>query len=382
MRFSLLLASFLLLLWGCGVGSFAGKPAALVDVGVDFDGAGSVSRSEISTIAFGSCLRQWGAQPVWRSISALKPDAFLFLGDNVYTDVGDYLQQAEPQRIQQAYRDLNNSAEFGDFVQHAESHGTRIFAVWDDHDYGRNDAGSEYPHKLASKQYFLDFFSLDKVVTDRDEPGLYYSDMLTLENVKIQFLFLDTRSFRSALTINPLNEKCPRINFGVNLDQEATLLGEAQWQWLERELSKPADMRLLVSSIQVLPTEHCYEKWANFPNERDRLINLLRSKRAQGVIILSGDRHLGEISKLPKRQLGYPVYEITSSGLNTALGPESDAKDEPNHFRVKADNVLANNFGAIQLLAVDDDVEIKLQLRDQRGLILQQQIVYLSQLLN
>ena len=91
-------------------------------------------------------------------------------------------------------------------------------------------------------------------------------------------------------------------------------------------------LRIIASSIQLIPTEHCWEKWANFPKERIRMFELLRTTDASGVIVISGDRHLGEISVLPLDYLGYPLYEITSSGLNSALGENSDARDEQNSF--------------------------------------------------
>lgn len=125
-----------------------------------------LNKHETATLAFGSCLRQWQAQPVWLGISSLKPEVFIFLGDNVYTDTGDYLVQKEPQRIQQAYQDLYSSTEYQSFLTSAKDDGTAIYAVWDDHDYGKNDAGADYEFKLSSKRFFLEFFNIHNTVTD------------------------------------------------------------------------------------------------------------------------------------------------------------------------------------------------------------------------
>jgi alkaline phosphatase D len=336
---------------------------------------------ETRTIAFGSCLRQLRPQPVWAGVSAIAPDAFLFLGDNVYTDTGDYRRQPEPERIGQAYRDLSSSIEFRDFRYRLRQSGAVTYAVWDDHDYGQNDAGAEYPYRLESKAFFLEFFGLEATATGgRDQPGIYRSEYLDLNGVRVQFLLLDTRSFRSSLQPAALTEDCPRVNHGRNTDPGATLLGETQWQWLETEMRKPADLRILASSIQLLPMEHCWEKWGNFPIERERLFDLIVNTQAQGVIVLSGDRHLAEISMLPAERIGYPLYELTSSGLNSAMGKNSAGQPERNSLRVMQNTVLVNNFGSIQIRWQGARVELKLQLRGERGEVLQEKIIRLDSL--
>ena len=92
------------------------------------------------------------------------------------------------------------------------------------------------------------------------------------------------------------------------------MLGERQWRWLARVLARPAQLRLIVSSIQVIPEDHGFERWGALPRERARLFELLETSAAEGVVLLSGDRHLGGLY----RHVGglYPVFELTSSSLN------------------------------------------------------------------
>lgn len=338
----------------------------------------SAYKPQTTALAFGSCLRQWQPQPVWRGISSLKPKAFIFLGDNVYSDVGDYSQQQAPQRIRQAYQDLHSAAEYQTFLTLAKENDTAIYAVWDDHDYGENNAGADYKFKIESKEYFLEFFDIHNTVLGRGKAGIYHSAYLDLNGVQVQLLLLDTRSFRSPLKYDSPTPSCPRVKIGANRDKDATVLGHKQWKWLETELLKSADLRILASSIQLLPTEHCYEKWANFPGERDQLFRVLKRTRANGVVVVSGDRHLAEISVLPSNVIGYPLYEITSSGLNSAMGEQSQGKTERNRLRATRDNVLVNNFGSIQVTRRDADIELKLQIRDEMGGLLQQQVVSLD----
>ena len=332
------------------------------------------------TVAFGSCLRQWQPQTVWSAVSALHPDAFVFLGDNVYSDIGPYEKQQEPQRIWQAYQDLLTTDAYQRFLQSAAADNTQLYATWDDHDYGRNDGGADYPYKLQSKKYFMEFFLLKKTATGNEQPGVYHSEYLNLGGLRVQLLLLDTRSFRSKLIYRPTTANCPSVNIAAYDDPSATILGDGQWQWLEGELKQPADIRILASSIEVLPFEHCYEKWSNFPLERSRLLKLLESTRANGVIIISGDRHLAEISRLPASTISYPLYEITSSGLNSAMGPDSQGAAEKNSLRVTAENVLVNNFGTIEINRRDSGTELNLQIRDETGGVQQQETVLLNTL--
>ncbi|MFA5631757.1 MAG: alkaline phosphatase D family protein [Porticoccaceae bacterium] len=342
--------------------------------------AAGVAATEIprsSTLAFGSCLYPTQSQPVWQAVEALDPAAFVFLGDNMYADKGPYAQQPDPQRIANAYRDLGNTPAYRDFRSNAAARGTALFAVWDDHDYGINDGGGDYPHRLVSKGYFLDFFGLEETASGgADEPGVHQSYSLTVNDLQVQLILLDTRSFRSPLKRSDDKNACPPTGMIAETDPHATVLGEAQWQWLAEELEKPADMRILASSIQVIPEQHCFEKWANFPRERTRLLQLLKDTRASGVIIISGDRHLAEISRLDAEHIGYPLYEITSSGLNSALGRipfiAHTASKEANRHRAFANNILADNFGAIAIEGEGADAILRLQIHDANGTLLQE----------
>ena len=109
-------------------------------------------------------------------------------------------------------------------------------------------------------------------------------------------------------------------------------------------------MHVLVSSIQVIPVDHPYEKWANFPRARQRLIDLIAASRAPGVVLVSGDRHIAELSRLTSPALSYPLYELTASGLtHTWRGDGSGAPPtEPNRHRV-GPLVAALNYGTLDI---------------------------------
>lgn len=128
------------------------------------------------------------------------------------------------------------------------------------------------------------------------------------------------------------------------LGSDGTMLGDAQWAWLESVLTNSkAKINILVSSIQVLASEHRFEKWSEFPKEKKRLLELLAREDVPPVLILSGDRHVAEIS-LDGKSCGYPLYDITSSSLNLPIG----RGDEPNIYRVGA-MFRPANFGTLNI---------------------------------
>jgi alkaline phosphatase D len=312
-------------------------------------------------LAFGSCAKQWEEQPVWRAIAASRPHAFVFLGDNIYADGIDM----EVKR--RAYARLASNPGFMELKRTAT-----ILATWDDHDYGWNDAGGDYPAKKASQKLFLDFFDEPPGSPRWKRPGVYASYYFGEAPKRLQVILLDTRYFRDPLertsTVPPYSR-----SYRPTADTAKTLLGAAQWKWLEGELSKPADARVLVSSIQLVAAEHLGEKWENFPHEKRRLYGLLRKTGAAGLVVISGDRHYAEFSA-ERENVPYPVYDFTSSGLNTVWPPGAA---EPNRARI-AGPAAVPNYG---MLIMDwQRRAITAEIRDEGGALLMRHTVRLRDL--
>lgn len=160
-----------------------------------------------------------------------------------------------------------------------------------------------------SKRIMLDFFNEPKHSPRREREGVYQSYNLKFGEHTLQIILLDLRWFRSRLEGSAQGYLPSQDPVG--------LLGEIQWKWLESELRKPASYRLIGSSIQFISSEHQWEKWANFPIERDRLLRLIEELNLRNVMFLSGDMHFGEVSKQTLRN-GYELLDITASGLNRA----------------------------------------------------------------
>ncbi|GHA44124.1 hypothetical protein GCM10007103_26680 [Salinimicrobium marinum] len=304
------------------------------------------------TIAFGSCNRQDLPQPLWDPVLANRPDVFIWGGDNIYADTEDMEELEKEYQLQKqhkAYQKLLAS--------------TPVLATWDDHDYGQNDGGSSWEYKAESQQKFLDFFDVSESDVRRSREGVYHSETFTTDEGSVKVILLDTRYFRSELETGKESGKRYEAASG------GTILGEAQWDWLETELTiSNADFNILVSSIQILSAEHGFETWGNFPTEVERLKDLIVSSKAANVVLLSGDRHISEFSATNLPDLEYPLVDFTSSGLTHTY---SDFSGEPNKFR-KGEVVSDLSFG---LLLFDfSNKRITMQMRGV-GNELQQELV-------
>lgn len=288
----------------------------------------------IQKIAFGSCHKESRKAESLKTIAEWEPDVFVWMGDNIYGDTKDMsVLRAKYEHLAKKpdYRRISESA--------------TILGIWDDHDYGANDAGKEFAFKAESQQEFLDFLKVDKESPRRKRQGVYHYEDLGPKGQQVRLILLDTRYHRD------------------EIGSDGTILGKEQWAWLEKSLQESeAEVNIIVSSIQVLPSDHRFEKWSNFPSEKERLFKLLAKEEVPPVLILSGDRHLAEISLEPSR-LGYPLYEITSSALNNSFGRN---RNEKNSLRV-GENYVQNNFGILTFNWKGDFPEIEAAVFDEKG---------------
>lgn len=313
----------------------------------------------ITSLGFGSCARQERPQPIWDAINAARCDAFVLCGDNIYADTED------PAVFREKYALLDAMPGFAKIRQT-----TPLFATWDDHDYGLNDGGAGFPGAAAAQREFCDFFQVPADSPLRSSPGVYDCVTFGPAGKRVQLILLDTRFFRSPLKKDPGN---PKVNV-PNTDAGATILGGEQWAWLERRLREPAEIRAVVSSVSFISTEHGSEKWANFPQERARLLELLHRTQAKGVVIISGDRHLAELSMLkPADGAHYPLYELTTSGLNQPVAKESEywsenpPKGPPNRYRIHDRPYTGSNFGLMRIGWNDSQPSVSLEIRGLGG---------------
>lgn len=318
---------------------------------------------ENTVIAFGSCADDENtATPIWNSIYHAAPDAMILMGDNVYLELGNLTAESTIDDFEDDYARLAGVPSFQRLKKEIPT-----YATWDDNDYGMRDGGAEFPLKSISQRKFAEFWNITG--SDRAQtPGIYGSYWVESDSRRVQIILTDSRYFRSPLK-RASSSDCSAGDIVPTDDPEANMLGDTQWTWLEQALQADADLHVLVSGIQVLPNEHCFERWGSMPTERRRLLEFVGHASAH-TVILSGDRHLGEISELPAdhpQNVGYPLVEVTSSPLSARYGW---GEGEPNGFRATEDNVRVPNFGVIDINW--QEATISFQLRDELGEVKQE----------
>ncbi|MBC6994826.1 DUF1499 domain-containing protein [Neolewinella lacunae] len=307
--------------------------------------ASGAAPAEVLTIAFGSCNRQDRPQGYWDVIRSHHPAAWLWLGDNVYADTDNLRKMAAD------YQQQKTAPEYAAFRAEVP----QVYGIWDDHDYGINDGGREWPHKDSAKQLLLDFLDVPANAAVRTHPGTYQAYTINQGERSVKVILLDTRYFRDALA--PATKQGHRYG----QDPDGDILGAEQWAWLEQQLrNSTADAHLIVSSIQVLPQDHGYEKWDLFPTARQRLLDLLASTQPRLPLLLSGDRHLGEISRVEHQ--GMTIYEVTASGLTHAY----ENADEANGHR-QGPLVNVKNYGLLHFLPAGDGWSVLAEIRTIEG---------------
>ena len=268
-------------------------------------------------IAFGSCNKSDLENKLWDDILVQKPNLWIWGGDNIYADTEDM------EKMRADYSKLLADPYYKELTENA-----KVLGTWDDHDYGVNDGGTEFPKKKESQQLFLDFFNVAKNDIRRSRQGIYHSEVFETDNGVIKIIVLDTRYHRTSLTKDNKTKK----RYQPGPEGKGTILGDEQWKWLERELKNTtADFNIVVSSIQLLSDKHGWEGWCNFPHETTRFFILLTDSKAKGVIVLSGDRHISDFSKKELSGMKYPLIDFTSSGLTHAA---TSNKGEENPYRV------------------------------------------------
>ena len=300
--------------------------------------------------------------PILRTVMDWEPELFIWLGDNIYGDTHDM------NVLEARYQQLAAKPLFA-----ALRAKTPMVATWDDHDYGLNDAGSDYTKKEESKEIFLRFWNEPEGSERRQRPGIHTSYTFTDPTLKksLQVIMLDTRTFRTPLTKNTTSSY--KHDYRPDSSPANTFLGADQWNWLKSRLQEPADLRLIGTSIQFGHEYNGWESWTNFPTEIEKMVDLIKETKANGVVFLSGDVHWGELSVL-KAPGCYPLHDLTASGINE----EWDIL-EPNRNRV-GQACMDHHFGFIEINWHAPDPSVALHIKDVTGRARVKQNVRLSHL--
>ena len=304
------------------------------------------SKSEI-IIAFGSCNDQTRTQKFWKNIQSQNPDFFVMLGDNVYPEgTGN-----EISKLARAYNRLHKNDFYENFIN-----STRILPIWDDHDFGTNDGGSNFKYKKESRNLFMNFYDFSEKKQLKEREALYYESIISYQNKLIQIIVLDTRYFKSDFKITDKKGVKGKERYIKDYDSKKTILGLKQWSWFKEKLLKKVDLRIIVSSFQVIAADHGWEKWGNFPSEQDKLFSSIKNLNPTQTIILSGDRHIGGIYE-ENLNNNFKLIEITSSSLNKPLPFKVDATDSKQIGK----SISAANFGIMKINWLNKSLSLELK---------------------
>jgi len=291
----------------------------------------SVAQAPLTKIAFGSCSNEELHEEMWTEIANQKPQLCILLGDNIYGDTHDMSwmrKQYDMQKQLAGYQLLMKTCP--------------IIGTWDDHDYGKNDGGKLYAKKNESKEEFLRFLDVAADDPVRKHDGVYSSYTYGPAGQQVKVILLDLRYFRDTT----IRSNIPGHRYDPNPDGD--MMGESQWAWFENELkTSKADIHIIGSSIQLVSDDHFYEKWGNFPKSKQRMFDVLVKYKPKNVFVISGDRHIAEISRMELPGLSKPLYDITSSGLTHTWNIKGEMPpDEPNSTRV-GKLIIQKNYGLI-----------------------------------
>jgi len=302
----------------------------------------SYSNQEILTLGFGSCLHQDRSMAILKTIEKKELDLFMFIGDNVYGDQED----GELDKLIRTYKQQYNNLE--NFLKNVSTE-----FIWDDHDFGINDGGSNYRYKDRAKELFLETWKIPPNDPRRLRDGLYFDKMIKKNGLKVHLIFLDNRSFKSEWKLTDEFNKEGKERYVKDFDPQKTLLGKKQWQWLKDKLNEDSDIKIILSSLQILSLGHGWESWDKLPLERERLFNLIDESDVSNLFILSGDRHRGGFYRF-KTNDNNDIHEFTSSSLNLPIPFNTEEKGP---LRIGSTYRKAN-FGVVRIF--EDKVVMEL----------------------
>ena len=292
-----------------------------------FETAPPAGEADDLRIAFGSCPK-WQddrVQPIWPWVVHHEPDIFFWIGDNIYGDTLD------PDILREEYRRQREVWGLQPLIQN-----TSNLAVWDDHDFGLNNHDRTNPIKEGAYDVFLEYwpnpsYGLPEV------KGIFYSYTWG----QVEFFVIDDRWYRDPCEDPDTPEK--------------TMLGAGQYEWLTTRLeASNAVFKVLVSgSGWSVNKGEGGDAWSAYLHERNRLFDFIRDREISGVVLMSGDTHVGELNVIPwSDNGGYDLYDMVSSPLAQVI-PDSWLERRPER-RIWPAYFQGSNFGLVDFTMGDD----------------------------
>lgn len=318
----------------------------------------AASSSSSFSVAFASCMNpvRVPIQPIWTQVGVYRPDALLLIGDNNYMPMQSGAYEAADSTVGYAM------ARYHRFLRDLPGLRTVLattptYAIWDDHDFGPNNSDRTFSRREMSLDLFKRYWPNPGAGTP-ETPGVFYS----FEVGDAEFFMLDDRYHRDP----------------NNAPDRRTMLGEGQLAWLKDALAASSASFKVIAGGHTLTIDRDdnQEYWARFGNERDEFLEWMFDEEIGGVFFLSGDWHVGSLSRLEFADHGYPLYELISSNAGVSSVEADDHqysyhRQTAGHSRRFEGPIINDirdfNFGLLEFSGEGEDRSVMLRLIDHRG---------------
>lgn len=318
----------------------------LVEPGIEFRTFPPPRSPSRVRIALVSCARvPWDSiQPAWHAVAAERADAIVWLGDNGYLEHADSARPADyssAERIEYRYREMRALPSVQPVLRT-----TANYAIWDDRDYGASDSDRTNPLRSEVAEIFEEYWANPAYGREPGLDGIYGGFVIGDAEV----FLLDDRFWRDPDSLSDSPSK--------------TLLGAAQKEWLKQALAaSEAPLKVIAIGHQVLADYHEWESYAMFAYERRELLEWIRDRRIEGVVFVSGDRHLSELMRDDRPDL-YPLYELTASPI--ANRPFTTGLELPNPIRIGG-YAAGDSYGILELDTSEPPGRLTILIKDTAG---------------
>ena len=270
---------------------------------------------------------------IFHSMTKTNADLMIWLGDNIY-----YIGKEHSSYERMFACNLKTRIQYPQLNKFLAS--MPQYSIWDDHDYGPNDSDRRFPLKDTSLIAFRNFWI---------NP---YED--TIKETFFTYRYYDSEFFMT-------DDRWWRDEKG---DSVASFLGPRQLGWLKAKLlESTATFKFICVGSQVLNEENIGECYAEYPKERNELLDFIVEHNIKGVILLTGDTHYAEMTKVDWK--GYPLYDFTSSPLTSPMDPRNLSNG--NKHRVAGTAFFHRNYGRVRITGPQGDRVCKLSIYNMDG---------------
>lgn len=303
------------------------------------------------TVALGSCywlddpaVDRPGRKPahstaIFDRIAEKRPDLMLWLGDNVYYRETDFGSAA-------ALRERNARGREEPRLQKLLASASH-YAIWDDHDFGPNNAVWTYRRAPDAEEAFRLYWANPQY----GAPGIR-GIFGQFPWADVDFFLLDDRTYRTAETAADSAGR--------------RMLGPDQLRWLKDALlASEAPFKIVAIGSQVLNRRARVDTLRLYPAEYRGLIDFLVANRVRGVVFVTGDKHHAELIRDTPPAF-YTLYDFTSSPLTAEMWLDDGEEENPD--RVDGTLVLDQpNFGLLRVTGPCKDRVLTMETWDATG---------------